>query len=197
MESQFWDSISRNSSEFFPTKFLRISPEYFSGNSREILRTMFTDFQGNLLRELVSRNSWEFLQNFTPRKSWEFLLIASLEISEKFLGLGHHVYEFLGEWNKKISFEKFLRISLKFSQEILRFSSQNFQVQFFSNRCLWVSLLLCTDITKFFFFASLLIKNDNLLQSHLLKKYIKILKHFFIFSWQFTCLNKQNTWQLQ
>ena len=32
-----------------------------------------------------------------------------------------------------------------------------------------------------FFFASLLIKNDNLLQTHLLKKYLKILKHFFLF----------------
>jgi len=33
------EKFLRNSLEFFPTKFLRTSPEYFSGNSWEILRT--------------------------------------------------------------------------------------------------------------------------------------------------------------
>ena len=61
---------------------------------------MFTDFKGNLLRELISRNSWEFLWNFTPKNSWKILLNAYLEIPEKFLGLGHQVYGFLGELNK-------------------------------------------------------------------------------------------------
>ena len=66
-----FEKFLRNSPEFSPTKFLRISPEIFSGNS------------------------WEILRNFTPRNSWEILLNASLEIPEKFLGLGHQVYRFL------------------------------------------------------------------------------------------------------
>jgi len=61
---------------------------------------MFTDFKGNLIKELVLRNSWEILLNASP------------EILEKFLGLGHQVYRFLGELNKKISFDKFLGITL-------------------------------------------------------------------------------------
>jgi len=65
---------------------------------------MFMDFKGNLIRKLISTNSWEFLWNFTPRNSLEIFLIAFLEIPEKFLGLGHQVYGFLGELNKKISF---------------------------------------------------------------------------------------------
>jgi len=59
---------------------------------------------------------------------------------EKFLGLGDKVYGFLGELSKRISFKKFLRISQEYfsgnSGEVLWTSSQNFQVLFFSNRCL-------------------------------------------------------------
>ena len=98
------------SPEFYPKKILRISPDYFFGNSWEILRTwspLFTDFEGNLIKELVSRSSWEFLRNFF--------------------------------------------------QEI----PKNFQVPFFSNRCLWGSLLLCTALTKSFFLCILYDKNDN------------------------------------
>jgi len=36
--------------------------------------------------------------NFSPQNSSEFLRNTSPEIPEKFLGLGHHVYEFLGEF---------------------------------------------------------------------------------------------------
>ena len=138
---------------------------------------MFTDFKGNLLRELVSRNSWEFLRNFTPRKFWEFLLITSPEIPEKFLGLGHQVYGFLGELKKRISFEEFPRNSWEFLwnffkeipknfsgiflRKFLRNSrdfSQNFQVPFFSNRCLWGSLLLCSALTKSYLLCILIDK---------------------------------------
>jgi len=49
------------------------------------------------------------------------------EIPEKFLGLGHHVYGFLGEFIKIISFEKFLGISPEFHpQKILRISPDYF-----------------------------------------------------------------------
>ena len=68
--SYFWDLVSRNSWKLHTNvskKFLRISLEYFSGNSWEILRTWF------LISRIVSRNSWEFLRNFSPRNSWEFL----------------------------------------------------------------------------------------------------------------------------
>jgi len=82
---------------------------------------------------------------------------ASPEIPEKFLGLGHQVYGFFGKLNKRINFEKFPRISLEFYSRNSQDFSQNFQVPFFS------SILLCTAITKSFFCASLLIKNDNLL----------------------------------
>jgi len=50
----------------------------------------------------VGKNSSEFLRNASP------------EIPEKFLELGHHVYGFLGEFIKRISFEKFLGIFLEF-----------------------------------------------------------------------------------
>jgi len=36
------------------------------------------------------------------------------EIPEKFLGLGHYVYRLLEEFNKRVSFKKFLGISLEF-----------------------------------------------------------------------------------
>ena len=70
------------------------------------------------------------------------------------------------------------------SWEILRTSPQNFQVSFFTNRCLWGSqLLFFYALLKLnlFFFASFLIKNDNLLQNPLLKKYLKHFKFFFYF----------------
>jgi len=83
----------RNSWEFYHKKILRISPDYFSENSWEILRT------------------WSLcLQIFIPRNSWEILLNASPEIPEKFLGFGDQVIGFLGELNKRISFWKYLRM---------------------------------------------------------------------------------------
>jgi len=72
---------------------------------------MFTDFKGNWIRELILGNSRELLWNFTPRNSWEILLITYPKIPEKFLVLGHQVYRFLGELNKRINFEKFQGIS--------------------------------------------------------------------------------------
>jgi len=45
----------------------------------------------------------------------------------KFIGLGHHVYGFLGEFIKRISFEKFLGISPEFHpKKILRISPDYF-----------------------------------------------------------------------
>jgi len=55
------------------------------------------DFCGiTVLRLMVSRNSEEIPRNFSPQNSSEFL--RNPEIPEKFLGLGHHVYGFLGEF---------------------------------------------------------------------------------------------------
>jgi len=49
------------------------------------------------------------------------------EIPEKFLGFCHHVYGFLEEFIKRISFEKFLGISLEFHpKKILRISPDCF-----------------------------------------------------------------------
>jgi len=65
----------------------------------------------------------KFFVTFSPRNSSVFLWNTSLEIPEKFLGLGHHVDGFLGEFIKRISFEKFLGISTEFYlKKILRIS---------------------------------------------------------------------------
>ena len=69
---------------------------------------------GSQFWDSVSNNSREILRNFSPWNSSEFLRNTSLKIPEKFLGLDHHVYEFLGECIKRISFEKFLGISPEF-----------------------------------------------------------------------------------
>ena len=57
----------------------------------------------------------------------EFHLITSPEIPEKFLGLDHHVYGFLGEFIERISFEKFLGITPQFHpKKILKISPDYF-----------------------------------------------------------------------
>ena len=59
---------------------------------------------------------WEILEKF-----WEILWG---KIPQNFLGLGHHVYGFLGEFMKRINFKKILKISPDYfsgnSWEILR-----------------------------------------------------------------------------
>jgi len=60
------------------------------------------------------KNSLEILWNFSPGNSSKFLCNTSPEIPEKFLGLGYHVYGFLRELMKRISFEKFLGIFPEF-----------------------------------------------------------------------------------
>ena len=112
----------------FPRNFSRIiSCNWFLGNSREIFQNWsprWEIFVGSQFWDSVSRISWEILWNFSPRNFSEFLQNNSPEIPEKFLGLSHHVYGFLGEFIKRISFEKFLRNSPDFfsgnSWEILR-----------------------------------------------------------------------------
>ena len=61
------------------------------------------------------RNSWGILRYFSQRNSWEFPQNTSPEIPEKFSGLGHQVYGFLGELNVRINYEKLLEISAEFS----------------------------------------------------------------------------------
>ena len=104
--------------EEFPRNFSRIlSCNWFLGNSREIPQNWslrLETFVGSQFWDSVSRNFGEIPRNFSLQKSSEFLRNTSPEIPEKFLRLGHHVYGFLGEFIKRISFEKFLRISLKF-----------------------------------------------------------------------------------
>ena len=93
--------------EEFPRNFSRIiSCNWFLGNSREIPQNWsprWEIFVGSQFWDSVSRISWEILRNFSPRNSSEFLRNTSPEITEKFLGLGHYVYGFLGELNKRIS----------------------------------------------------------------------------------------------
>jgi len=71
------------------------------------------DFCGITVLRLSFEKFQRYSQEIFPTK---FLRISP-EIPEKFLGLGHHVYGFLGEFIKRISFEKFLGISLEFHQE--------------------------------------------------------------------------------
>ena len=111
--------------EEFPRNFSRIiSCNWFLGNSREIPQNWsprWEIFVGSQFWDSVSRISWEILRNFSPRNSSEFLRNTSPEITEKFLGLGHYVYGFLGEFIKRIrELEKFqpkkiLRISPDYS----------------------------------------------------------------------------------
>ena len=79
----FWELNKRQSLE----KFLRISIEYISRFSLEILRTgyQFYNFLGEGKKDLVSINSWEFLQNFFPEISknfWGIFLLKSLRNSQ-------------------------------------------------------------------------------------------------------------------
>ena len=77
---------------------------------------MVTFFE-ELPESFLVTDSSEILEKF-PRigpQDERFLWYHSLktqfrEIPEKFLGLGHHVHSFLGEFIKRISFEKFLGI---------------------------------------------------------------------------------------
>ena len=98
--------------EEFPRNFSRIiSWNWLLGNFREIPQNWsprWEIFVGSQFRDSVSRNSWEILWNFSPQNSSELLGNTSLEIPEKFLGIGHHVYWFLGELNKRINIETFL-----------------------------------------------------------------------------------------
>jgi len=67
---------------------------------------------------------------FFPKKFLRFSPNTSPEICEKFLGLGHHVYGFLGEFNKRISFEKFLGISPEFYPEKILITSTEIPKKF-------------------------------------------------------------------
>ena len=177
----------------FPRNFSRIiSCNWFLGNSREIPQNWsprLEIFVGSQFWDSVSRNSWEILRNFSPRNSSEFLQNYSLEIPEKFLELCHHVYGFFREIIKRISFEKFLGISLEFhTKKFLRNSPECFSGNSWEILKTWSPSLRIFRIFRFspigvsevlffyallklnlFFFASFLIKNDNLLQNHLLK----------------------------
>ena len=97
--------------EEFPRNFSRIiSWNWLLGNFREIPQNWsprWEIFVGSQFRDSVSRNSWEILWNFSPQNSSELLGNTSLEIPEKFLGLGHHVYWFLVELNKRINSTNF------------------------------------------------------------------------------------------
>ena len=67
---------------------------------------------------------WEILEKF-----WEILWG---KIPQNFLGLGHHVYGFLGEFMKRINFKKILKISPDYfsgnSWEICSTWSQSFRI---------------------------------------------------------------------
>ena len=110
------DFLWRISEEFLENQFLHFIPRKFSRNSPELVPKM-RDFCGiTVLRlsfEKFPRNSSAFF----PTK---FLRISP-EIPEKFIGLDHHVYRFLWEFIKRISFGKFLVISPEFHpKKILR-----------------------------------------------------------------------------
>ena len=120
-----------NRGDFFPRNFSRIiSCNLFLGNSREIPQywsPRWEIYWGSQFWDSVSRNSWEIPRNFPPRNSSEFLRNISPEIPENFLGIGHHVCGFLGEFNKRIGFEKFLGISPEFHpKKFLRISPEYF-----------------------------------------------------------------------
>ena len=94
--------IHENFSGIFPQKFMRISLEYFSGNSWEILRTWLPilQFLGNGKYHFLTNNTgiWEggrtgrFMRispDFFSRNFWKFLWNISQEIPEKLTGLHH------------------------------------------------------------------------------------------------------------
>jgi len=135
--------------EEFPWNFSRIiSCNWFLRNSREILQNWSTRreiFVGSQCWDSVSRNFWEILQNFSQQNSSEFLRNTSKEIPEKFLGVGHQVYRFLGELNKRINFDTFLGISPEFHpKKFLRISPE-----FFSGTS-WEILRTCSSSLRIF-----------------------------------------------
>jgi len=87
-------------------------------NFRGISRELFPVTDSSEILEKFSRigpQDERFLWDHSFETQFrEFLRNTYPEISEKFLGLGHHVYGFLGEFIKSISFEKFLGISPEF-----------------------------------------------------------------------------------
>ena len=105
------DFLCRISKEFLTNHFLVLIPRKISKNCQKLVPKM-----RDMGRIKVLRNSWEILQNYSQRNFWEFLRNTSLEIPEKFSGLGHQVYGFLGQINKRITF---LKIPKNFSR-ILR-----------------------------------------------------------------------------
>ena len=114
-----------DSSEIFK-KFPRIGPQ----DNRFFLESQFWDS--------VSENSWEILWNFSPQNSSEFFQNNSPDIPENFLGLSYHVYWFLGEFIKRISFKKFLGIFLEFyPKKILKISLDYFSGNFWETFMTW------------------------------------------------------------
>ena len=65
-------------------------------------------------RAMKSQNPMTGSRSKYSSQVTKFLQKYSLKIPEKFLGLCHHVYGFLREFIKRISFKKFLGISPEF-----------------------------------------------------------------------------------
>ena len=67
-----------------------------------------TQFQ-EILRKKFLRNSLEFF----PKRFLRFSINTSPEIPVKFLGLGHHVFGILGEFNREIVLRNYWGVSLE------------------------------------------------------------------------------------
>ena len=103
-----FERFLKNSLEFSPTKFLRISPEYFSGNSWEFLRTWSpcNGFLGEFIKRIIARNSSELgFKKFLGPCYEKFLGIGF----EKFLGIAVDIFT-------GFSCERFLKIFADFPQ---------------------------------------------------------------------------------
>ena len=109
-QSSLWDQTQVTKVRNFPRfsnrgDFLwRISKKFLENHSSEILEKIFR----------IGPQDERFLWDHSFETQFQKFLRNSPEIPEKFLGLGYHVYRFLEEFMKRISFVKFLWVSLEF-----------------------------------------------------------------------------------
>ena len=87
-----------NKSEKFPVTDSSEIPQNWSPRWKIFVGSQFWDSVSINSEKFCGENSSEFLRNTSP----EILRNTSPEIPEKFLGLGHHDYGFLGEFIKRM-----------------------------------------------------------------------------------------------
>ena len=99
-----FEKFLRNSPELFSKKFMRITLEYFFGNSWEFsgLVHQINRFSGEINKRINWRSSGEFLQNFFPRNSWKSLRNIFRKFLRNLQDLVTKLIDFYRKWMRKL-----------------------------------------------------------------------------------------------